>query len=240
MLYPAKNEKYSFGINVAGHVSGEFGLGQAARGTLRGMETAGVPFTVRDLKIHWQSNTDTLYPDVGEDNFYPINCVYTNPNWVQAMLEGYFKNIDCSEYLKGKYNIGVWLWELPKFPTDWEFAFELFDEIWAPSTYTTAAISSASLLPVITVPISIELPTPKLNRHSLALPNQPFIFLFIFDFGSSFERKNPLAVISAFQKAFDKSNRDVLLVLKFSNSKLFPHKISPGSVQFRVGIVGQL
>jgi glycosyltransferase involved in cell wall biosynthesis len=46
----------------------------------------------------------------------------------------------------------------------------------------------------------------------------------MFDFGSSFERKNPFATVEAFKRAFGKSNPDVLLVLKFANAHLFPQR----------------
>lgn len=216
--------KKNLGINVAGHISGEFGLGQASRGTLRAIEAADISFSVRDLKVEWQSNSDNTYTNISEENIYPVNCIYTNPNWVKMAMEGYFKNINFYEYLQGKYNIGVWLWELPKFPEDWKFAFDLFDEVWAPSNYTAEAISTVSSVPVVTIPISIDLPQPSMGLKELGLPPDKFIFLFIFDFGSSFERKNPIATIKAFQKAFGKNNEDVLLVLKFSNSKIFPQK----------------
>lgn len=216
--------KQNLGINVAGHISGEFGLGQASRGTLRAIEAADISFSIRDLQVEWQSNSDNTYTHISEENIYPVNCIYTNPNWVKATMEGYFKNINFYEYLQGKYNIGVWLWELPKFPEDWKFAFDLFDEVWAPSSYTAEAISTVSPVPVVTIPISIDLPQPSMGLKELGLPENKFIFLFIFDFGSSFERKNPIATIKAFQKAFGKDNKDVLLVLKFSNSKIFPQK----------------
>lgn len=219
-----KSKTSILGINLAGHISGEFGLGQAARGTLASIEAADIPFSIRDLKVEWQSNSDDTYTHISQENIYPVNCIYTNPNWVKATMEGYFKNINFYEYLQGKYNIGVWLWELPKFPDDWKFAFDLFDEVWAPSNYTAEAISTVSPVPVITIPISIDLPQPSLGLKELGLPEDKFILLFIFDFGSSFERKNPIATIKAFQKAFAQSNKDVLLVLKFSNSKIFPQK----------------
>ncbi len=219
------NEKLNsaFGANLSGHITGDFGLAEAGRGTLRAMQAAGIPFKIMDLKVGGQPNSDTSYTNFSEDNPYPINIVQTNPNWVEQILAGYFPGIG-SGYFQGKYNIGVWLWELPQFPAEWQWAFDLFDEIWTPSNFCAEAFSAVSQVPVLKIPVSLVFPQPSLKRTELKLPKNKFIFLFIFDFGSSFERKNPFATIEAFKQAFGQANQDVLLVLKFANSHYFPER----------------
>lgn len=219
------NEKLNsaFGVNLTGHITGDFGLAEAARGTLRAMQAAGIPFKIMDLKVGGQPNSDTSYTNFSEDNPYPINIVQTNPNWVEQILAGYFPGIG-SGYFQGKYNIGVWLWELPAFPAQWQWAFDLFDEIWTPSNFCAEAFAAVSQVPVLKIPVSLVFPQPSLTRADLQLPADKFIFLFIFDFGSSFERKNPFATIEAFKQAFGQANQDVLLVLKFANSHYFPER----------------
>ena len=219
------NEKLNsaFGVNLTGHITGDFGLAEAARGTLRAMQAAGIPFKIMDLKVGGQPNSDTSYTNFSEDNPYPINIVQTNPNWVEQILAGYFPGIG-SGYFQGKYNIGVWLWELPAFPAQWQWAFDLFDEIWTPSNFCAEAFAAVSKVPVLKIPVSLVFPQPSLTRADLQLPADKFIFLFIFDFGSSFERKNPFATIEAFKQAFGQANQDVLLVLKFANSHYFPER----------------
>ena len=214
----------SLGVNLAGHITGDFGLAEAARGTLRAMEAASIPVAIRDLKVGGQPNSDSTYTDFSDDNPYPINIIQTNPNWVEQILAGYFPGIG-SEYFIGKYNIGVWLWELPAFPDEWQWAFDLFDEIWTTSNFCAEAFAAVSRVPVIKIPVSLAFPQPSLTRIDLKLPEDKFIFLFIFDFGSSFERKNPFATIQAFKQAFDRANEDVLLVLKFANSHYFPERL---------------
>lgn len=213
----------TFGVNLAGHVTGDFGLAEAARGTLRAMEAARIPFKIMDLKVGGQPNSDTSYTNFSEDNPYPINIVQTNPNWVEQILAGYFPGIG-SGYFQGKYNIGVWLWELPVFPAEWQWAFDLFDEIWTTSNFCAEAFAAVSRVPVQKIPVSLNFPQPLLTRKDLKLPEDKFIFLFMFDFGSSFDRKNPFATVEAFKKAFSKSNEDVMLVLKFANAHYFPEK----------------
>ncbi|MCG5060490.1 MAG: glycosyltransferase [Limnoraphis sp. WC205] len=211
-------QNYSVGANIIGHITGEYGLGEAARCTLRAMEAVEVPFTItHDIRVEWHRNLDRSYVDVSQNNPYLINIVYTNPDprWT-ATIAGYLEN---------RYNIGVWAWELHNFPSEWKFAFDLFDEIWTYSNHSAEAISAVSPIPVVKIVPGINLPTSSLTREDLKLPKDKFIFLFIFDFHSIFERKNPLGIIEAFKQAFGKSNKGVLLVIKFSNSHAFPQKL---------------
>jgi glycosyltransferase involved in cell wall biosynthesis len=59
------------------------------------------------------------------------------------------------------------------------------------------------------------------GRDHFGLPSDAFIFLFMFDFLSVFERKNPLAVVEAYKEAFGEDNK-AMLVLKCSNAKADP------------------
>ena len=215
----------NLGINVAGHVTGDFGLAEAVRSTLKSIKAVGTPLVINNLDKVAGQYIDTTFTDFSDDNPYPINLVHTNPNIL--MIDGFqnkiFDNFGM-EYFQDRYNIGFWFWELPKFPQDWEPAFDFFDEIWTASKYTAESIAAISPVPVVTIPLCIDLPQPKLSRSDFGLPKDKLIFLFIFDFVSSFERKNPFAVVESFKQAFDSSNQDVLLVLKFSNGHAHPQR----------------
>ncbi|NEQ40752.1 MAG: glycosyltransferase [Okeania sp. SIO3I5] len=213
---------YDFGINVAGHINGDFGLAEGVRSTLKALETTDIPVVMNDLPIITSPRSNTTYRDFSIDNPYPINLVHTNPNWV---YQGYYGRVFPYfgiEYFPNKYNIGFWFWELPKFPEEWEFAFNIFDEVWAASKYTAESIAAVSPVPVIKIPLTVDLPQPKLTRKDLNWPENKFIFLFVFDFGSSFHRKNAMGSIKAFQNAFEKSQEDVLLIIKFTGDEHFP------------------
>ena len=58
-------------------------------------------------------------------------------------------------------------------------------------------------------------------RELFDLPEDRFIFLFVFDFLSYVERKNPLGLVRAFRRAFADTDR-ALLVLKATNSDRDP------------------
>lgn len=208
----------SLGINFVGHVSGEYGLGEGARGTLRGLESVGIPFTINDIKVDWHRNLDDSYTNVSQNIQYPINLIHINPG--DGMIEGLG-----SEYFKGRYNIGYWAWELPILPRVWDYAFDLFDEIWTYSNYTAETIARQSPIPVLKLPPSIALPSTSVDRKALGLPQGKFVFLFMFDFHSTLARKNTLGTIEAFKQAFPQSNNeDVLLVIKSSNGHFHPQQ----------------
>ncbi|CAD0231735.1 conserved hypothetical protein [Planktothrix agardhii] len=214
----------NFGINVAAHINGDFGLAEAARSSLKAMQAVDIPFAINNLPIHTSPQTDTTFTDFSIDNPYPINLVHTNPNWVyNGIYEKVFNNFGM-EYFKNRYNIGFWFWELPQFPSEWEFAFDFFDEIWTASRYTLESIATASPIPIIKIPLCIDISQPSLTRKDLRLPEDKFIFMLIFDFGSSFERKNCLATVQAFQQSFGCADHEACLVIKFSNAEHFPQQ----------------
>ena len=207
----------NLGINFVGHLSGEYGLGEGARATLRAIEAVNIPFVLRDIKVDWHRNLDASYTKFSEEQPYPINLVHMVP-------EAGLLNLIRPEYFKERYNIGFWAWELPILPSAWLYGFSFFDEIWTYSNYCAESISVVSPIPVIKVMSSIELPKPSLGREALGLPQDKFMFLFMFDFHSTLARKNPFATVEAFKRAFSRYNEDVLLVLKFSNASYFPEK----------------
>jgi glycosyltransferase involved in cell wall biosynthesis len=211
-----------FGINVVGHVKGEFGLGESARAQIRSIKAANIPYVISNIDSRDHRSLDSSFQtqEFTDENPYIINLLNFN---AEAMPE--FLDLRGSTYLEGKYNIGYWAWELPIFPREWEWIFQFYDEIWVPSSYCAESLSSISPVPVVKIMHSIDLPPPSLDREAIGYPKDKFIFLFVFDFHSTLARKNPIAVIEAFKQAFERSNPDVLLVIKFSNGHRYPDQV---------------
>lgn len=212
------------GVNLAGYVKGEFGLGESARANLRSLSAVDIPVVINNVGSDpWNCHRylDSTYGDshFSQTNPHPINLVNLNAEHVPLMVKRFG-----SDYFKDRYNIGFWVWELPHFPDEWQWLFSFFDEIWTPSNYATEAIAAASPVPVIKVMHSIDLPQPTLDRDALGLPKDKFIFLFMFDALSTFERKNPQALVEAFLQAFGTFDPNVLLVIKCSNSQHYPQQ----------------
>jgi glycosyltransferase involved in cell wall biosynthesis len=212
------------GVNIAGYIKGEFGLGESVRANIRALKAAGVPFVINNVGTDaWNCHRylDSTYEDnhFSQHNPYPINLANLNAEHVPLMTQRFG-----SDYFKNRYNIGFWVWELPQFPPEWQWLFSFFDEIWTPSNYAAEAIAAVSPVPVIKVMHSLDLPQPTIGREALGLPTGKFVFLFMFDALSTFERKNPQAVVDAFLQAFGPTNPNVMLVIKCSNSQHAPQQ----------------
>jgi hypothetical protein len=62
--------------------------------------------------------------------------------------------------------------------------------------------------------VALPAPEPGLERADFGLPDGKFVFYSGFDFRSYVGRKNPLAAIAAFRRAFPRGDMPVCLVLK--------------------------
>ncbi len=218
LVAPGLRVPEPWGVNVAGFLQSELGIGEAARGLICGLDAAGVPL----LPVHgnWrpssrQGHAYTMFDT--EDAAFPINIVCVNadvlPQWAAQAGEDFFS---------GRYTIGFWWWEVLAFPPEWLAAFDLVDEVWVATQHVADALMPVSSVPVtkVTMPISAPPVSPR-SRRELGLPDG-FLFLFLFDHHSIFERKNPLATIEAFRHAF-RPGSGASLVIKSINHEHHPH-----------------
>ncbi|MEM7352100.1 MAG: glycosyltransferase [Acidobacteriota bacterium] len=209
------------GVNVVGYLDAETGMGEAARSLARAFETTAVPVSPHSVDLNVLARReDSTYAEAASDFPYDVNLFVINAEQVPAIHQHLG-----AEVFGGRYNIGFWLWELEVFPDDlWYPSFDNLHEIWTPSSFCVDAISAVSPIPVRRVPLAVEPPAPTLDRSHFDLPPESFVFLFMFNFLSYFERKNPLAVIDAFKQAFS-ADDDALLVLKTSQSEFAPEAL---------------
>ncbi len=199
------------GINVAGYVMSEKGVGEALRATVAALAAAGIPHCVIDFPDPGSANAGGSLVGRVDDNPYPVNLIH-----LTAAELPKFVNARGPEFLRDRYSIGFWMWELDRFPRVFHGAFVYLQEVWVASTYCLDAISRASPIPVVKVPLPLSLERLRakgVGRGYFGLPEDAVVFLFVFDAHSVLERKNPRAVIQAFRRAF-KGQEDVRLVLK--------------------------
>jgi len=214
------NNENNFGVNISGYINKQFGLGEGVRSNIRSIQTTDIPYVINDFNI-------VISKHIGDDkqnnleistgNPYNINLVQINIDRLHSVIQ----ETDNS-YFANKYNIAFWAWELENFPAESKVFFSLFNEIWVPSNFCTEAISKVSPIPVIKVMHSIEIGDTPFTRKDFNLPDDKFIFLTMFDYYSSIARKNPIATIDAYEKAFGKNNSETILVIKSSLSSDFP------------------
>lgn len=120
---------------------------------------------------------------------------------------------DCHDVLFGCHVVGFFLWETSRPPRVQHLGIHLVDEIWAPTEYVARAYSSFAPVHVVGKGVFSAEDTPRAHA---CREIRPFRFLTVFDFHSSIERKNPLASVMAFQRAF-RGGENVELIIKASN-----------------------
>ncbi|HEY2615941.1 MAG TPA: glycosyltransferase [Acetobacteraceae bacterium] len=202
------------GVAIAGEVSRASGLGEAARLICRGMQRAGVPNWTIDVGNLLPAHTADFavaseLPPPGAPLLLHVNAPLLP--WVLFRLP--------RSLVRGRRVIGYWLWELPTVPPEWRAGARFVHEVWVPSDFVAAAVEP--LLPgrvrVVPLPLAIARPEPSaLDRVAFGLPRDAVVVLVSFNLASSFERKNPLAAITAFRAAFGERG-DRILLLKVGN-----------------------
>lgn len=198
-----------FGVNVAGYFSSELGVGESARLIVAALDTVEIPLLPVRVPGAPPSRQDHPYTTIPASAArFPFNLICVNadglPDFHQAVGRRFFAE---------RYNIGIWWWEVGRVPEPLRSSFELLDELWVGSEHVARAFAAESPVPVYTVTHPVIRPrVVPLERESLGLDAARFVFLFMFDYNSVFERKNPLGVIDAFVRAFPAGSGAALVI----------------------------
>jgi glycosyltransferase involved in cell wall biosynthesis/SAM-dependent methyltransferase len=219
----------SLGVNAVGYLRGGLGLGQAARLYVEALHAAGVPVRTTTVDVNLpdvvapdgrraQVKT-TDFADLHVDGELPFNLICVNAPELPAMHASLG-----SAFFEDRYTIGVWAWEVDVVPPSWDRAFGLVDEIWVYSRYVQEIISNVSPVPVVRIPLPIVAPPAGGDVSDLQL-HDGYTFLFLFDFYSTLQRKNPLGLVEAFTRAFA-PGEGPQLVLKSHNGDFKPDRLA--------------
>lgn len=205
----------AYGVNLIGYVQAESGVGEAARSSIRGIADAKIPVDVIDYRVGNVSRmSESVDAELTEIGSYPINLVHVN-----ADQSGVVREHLPHQVFDDRYTIGYWYWEMPVFPDFFDFAFENVDEIWVATEYIFSAVAAKTDKPVKLIPPNVSVSiNPDITRADFDLSDEEFVFFHMSDVLSMPERKNPIAVIQAFHKAFPRDcDKSVRLILKLSN-----------------------
>ncbi len=191
--------RYPFGVNLFGYAHGELGIGEDVRMLALTLEKAGIPFCVINIKLGENVSQRDISAThwVAEEPRYGISvfCM-TGIEFLRAYLEF------GADSFQGRYTIGQWPWELPRWPESWEHCYSLVDEIWGISEFTSTSYKRAPV-PVTTIPLPVIVePVAERSRSDFGLPADDYLFVFSFDMLSTPTRKNPAGLIDAFHQAF--------------------------------------
>lgn len=206
------------GLNVVGFAQGVLGLGEDARLVGECCLINDIPVTMINAPIVGPEKLIELKPELSL-GYYPIynTTVFSLPatELMRLALEKGRPLID-----HNTYNIGACPWELPNWPVAFNKVADFVDEFWAQSEFVKNCLMKQGDTPTYKMPIAVSMPEPTENvRDQYHLPNDSYLFYLMFDGNSWLTRKNPLAGVQAFQKAFPSAGADkgVGLLIKAMN-----------------------
>ena len=198
-----------FPLGIAGLFSTASGVGEGARLAYAALDGAGLAPSAFDLSAAFGQvelcggARRALGPGAGTLMVHHNGPFMPHALWALGRAR-----------VRGRRIVGYWAWELPRLPADWQPCFRYVHEIWVPSHFIRDAMAAATDKPVHVVPHPLP-PSPATPnmRGRLGLPDDALIVLNVMHLGSAFTRKNPLAAVAAFRRAFGDAG-DRILVIK--------------------------
>ena len=206
------------GVLLVGYPRGEFGIVSLLRLPSLAFKEAEIPFGVFDFNPSSQASQNDNRLDEWLTHLpeYSVNIFCIGADQLPLL-----KKILGKQFFQGRYNILYGAWELSRLPEQLTVCLEGINEIWAMSSFMGQMFRRSTSLPVYDLQLPVvpdQLET--WSRTRFQIPENSFVFLFMFDFDSHVARKNPEAVIEAFKLAFPvSSNIPATLVIKSINSE---------------------
>lgn len=189
------------GVNVVGRFRDESGVGEAARAVVGALDAARIRVLPVEPPGDSPSRQAVPYATVTPaEAGFPVTVLcltaLETPGFAAAAGPAFFR---------GRHTVGLWWWEVERFPEVMHGGFDWVDEVWAGSDHVAASIRPVGEergVPVtrVRVPVRRAAPTAR-TRAELGLP-EGVVFLTVFGYYSSMARKNPLGAIEAFRRAF--------------------------------------
>jgi glycosyltransferase involved in cell wall biosynthesis len=205
------------GVNILSHFSYPSGIQQAALFTKRALETAHFGVSCRDVSAFPCFDVEDRAPFLGLEVF-PVTIINVAPQpYFSVAYErgGLLRR-------SGIYRIAYWAWELDTIPEEWAELSPLLDAIWSPTAFVADAFRQRMPVPVEQVLPGVELSEIEtVTKAELGIPENNYVFMFMFDMCSQMIRKNPLALIKAFRAAFRPTDH-ASLVIKVSRGRSHP------------------
>lgn len=202
-------------VRFSGYLAHLLGLGAAARSYSDALVGAGIEVTAVSVEPTQPDSPDQLAAGYGrlvvsQSEPQPgsppdVDVIAVNVDGLAAFAQrlgaGYFTG----------RRIGLWAWEADPLPPAWLPAFSHVDEVWAMSEYSAGVLARDAPVPVLAMAPPVSEPSLTQPPHRLGL-RDGFLFLFIFDYFSTLQRKNPLGLIEAFSRAFTPGEGPQLLI----------------------------
>lgn len=200
---------------IMSNLSGKLGL---SRGALYDIQHYILPF-----------HKDVTYINVGQSGGRPIMPDDWDPRkrfshvYMHGMPEFFSKvwPILRPEQIADAWRVGCWVWETDQFPERFRHGLDLVHEVWIPAAFAGVGLRKGTDIPITVKPygIEVDMSVPPLPRSRFGVPEDAFLGVAIMDLISCPHRKNPWAHIVAWQKAFGRDPRAVLIMKVRSESR---------------------
>ena len=188
---------------VVGFFSGTSGVAASAQLASRALDHLG--FEHRRIDVG-----DIARPNDPGDRSASAWIFYLNPpELIKVLCHWGIRDLNGLRF-------GHWAWELPHAPASWRRATAAMDGVMAQSRFTANAFGPK---PVSIVPH--PLCQDDVDSDARQATSTLFRVVSVFDFNSSFARKNPLAAMAAFRIAFG-DDPSVEMIVKTQNADKAP------------------
>jgi len=220
------------GVNVFGYHKSEIGLGLMSKGLVQALHYAGEATSLPILtNVKMDADLEPSHFARAYDTAKGTNVIVSYPHMRELILETI-----PDEVRLGHRNIAYLAWEQRGGTHFWKDVYSGFDQVWALSDFAAESLSSVLEREVHSVPCVVDTTVfPKAaTKEQMGLDPRETTFLFIFDANSSMVRKNPDAVVEAFQQAF-RADDAARLIVKFSNGTSLDHRASLRRLLAKIG-----
>jgi glycosyltransferase involved in cell wall biosynthesis len=193
-------EYYEFGVNII-YSKSTNGLNKLFEHLHKYLINENINFNLVNLNDISKSYT----------NYYKINLIISNAQGFEWLP---------NKLLNNKYNIGIWSWESENFKIEWS-NIKMCDEIWTISEFLydirdkcRQPVFYFNFYNLVNCPNFIIEQKTFLNKFKI--PNNKFIYSFMYDTQSSSDRKNIHMLLECFNILKQKYD-DIFLLLKINN-----------------------
>ena len=203
------------GVNIVGYFRTVTGVGEHARLLAQSIDRAAIPHATVTIGGTPSRETET-HTDRGSRRApHDVNLLCVNADQTPRIASEFGRS-----FFDGRYTVGYWAWELERLPESMYPAFDVVDEVWGASRFVTDAVAGANRKPAFAVPYPFPAPAYRkdVTRAAFGLPDR-YMVLFMFDFLSVFERKNPIGLIDAFERAFSHREEPFLVIKTLNGDK---------------------
>jgi len=206
------------GVNLIGFFSHTLGVAEIGRFFARRMIDSQIPFTIFDIELSGYAKLDNHSLGQFKGYYSEKTKYYKNIFFINADTINHIQARHPEKFLS-RYNAAVFFWEFDDyffFPQ----AFTFLDEVITFTEFIATAVRKAAPkhIKVTHLPIpfvrSWQITQSKNEiKERFGIGFDEFLFIFNFDFLSVYNRKNPEAILTAFDLAFN-DNDKVRLILK--------------------------